>query len=213
MVVVDNVKDFAKQNEGDIRRFLTNSKHIFDPELVNDIIQNFYVRLISSDALSTFDPSIATFNTYIITILCRMLPHERRRNPNARHSHLSVFVDPDVSSPYSQGGVDVFDLVYGCCDHSEYGIKRKNMPSYVFQREEDESIMHIMSFIDFIKESEPNKKKADKMVCFVEHKMQGVLATDIATVLGVSDNMVKIMKNNIYDKYKKWDRPKEVLYA
>ena len=214
MVVVDNVKDFAKKNEEDIRRFLTSGKgkFIFDADMVNDIIQNFYVRLIKSDALSNFDPKIASFETYIITILCNMLPYEKKRNPNARYSHVSVLSNPDSHSNHEED-LDVFDFVYGANAHSEYGIVRYNMPDSVYLQEDMESVNNMLAFIEYLKETEPNKAKVERMVCFLEHKMLGLKATDIASILGVSDNMVKIVKNNIYDKYKKWENPRELQYA
>jgi RNA polymerase sigma factor (sigma-70 family) len=214
VVVVNNVEDFAKNNEEDLRRYLTSGKGklIFDPEMVNDIIQNFYVRIIKSDALSKFDPTLASFETYIITILCNMLPHERKRNPHARYTHISVLSNPDSKSRHDED-IDVFDFVYGNSDYSGMSIDRKNMPDSVYLQEDIDSVNNMLAFIEFIKDTEPNKAKADKMVSFVEHKMQGLLATDIAVMMGVSDNMVKIMKNNIYDKFKKWENPREVNYA
>ena len=208
MIVVNNVEAFAKHNEEDIRRYLTNGKKIFDPEMVNDIIQNFYMRMIRSCALSKFDPELASFDTYVLTMLCRMLPYEKRRNPRARYSHVSSFSNPEGSPSQGVDELDIFELVYNSSSNQEFSVMRKNMPSCVNQKEEDDCVKHMLSFIDYVKASEPNKKKADKMVCFLEHKMQGCLATDIARMLGVSDNMVKIMKNSIYDKYKKWDTPK-----
>lgn len=225
MEVVDNIADFAKKNENDLRRFLSggrSGKGIRDADLVNDIIQNFYVRLISSNALGKFDPSSvdekeninSVFNSYILTILCRMLPHEKRRNPNSRYTHISAVSSSEGGSSRYEDEADIFDFVYGGSDHLEYGVKRRDlMPSCFHQDEEDECIRHFISFTEYLKENEPNKAKAERMVAFVEGKMQGVLATEIAVILGVSDNMVKIIKNNIYDKYKKWDNPREVCYA
>ena len=51
------------------------------------------------------------------------------------------------------------------------------------------------------------------MVSFVEHKMLGCRGTDIASMMGVSDAAVNIMKEKIYDKYQRWENPKEVRYA
>lgn len=214
MVIVDNVTDFAKKNEEYLRLFLTNRKGIFDPELVNDIIQNFYVRIIRNGSLEKYDPDRGNFKTYIMTILCNMLPHEKRRNPLARYSHLSSVPNQDGGSLGSESEVDVFDFIYGANQHQEYGIaQHKDLPSKIFQQEEDECTMHMMAFIEHIKKSEPNKVKAEKMVCYVENRMDGCKQTDVAKILGVSDNMVKIMKNNIYDKYKKWDSPKVLDYV
>jgi DNA-directed RNA polymerase specialized sigma24 family protein len=213
MVVVDNPRDFQKKNEEDIRRYLTNSKNIYDPELVNDIIQNFYVRLIKSEALKNYDPKRARFETYMLTILCRMLPHEKRKNPMARYSHVSAINYTEGGTARCAEDVDIFDFVYGLEEQTEFSVARKNRPSAVYQDEEDESIKHMIAFIAYVKKTETNKKKSDSMICFLERKMDGCLATDIANMLGVSDNMVKIMKNSIYDKYKKWDQPKAVSHV
>jgi len=214
MVVVDNVKDFAKYNEEDIRRFLTSSrgKKLFDLDMVNDIIQSFYVRLINSGALSKFNPELASFDTYIITILCNMLPQERRKNTFIRYRHVSVIPNPSRGNSGTDDNVDIFDHLHGNSRNPNLHIERKNVPSSIFREEEDECVNHIRAFIQFIKESEPNKRKARKMVCFLENKLEGCLATEIAMILGVSDNMVKIIKNNIYNKYKKWDSSKKKIW-
>jgi RNA polymerase sigma factor (sigma-70 family) len=213
MVVVNSIEDFVKYNEEDIRRFLTSSKKIYDPELVDDIIQNFYFRLLKSDALQNYDPKIAGFGTFVFTILCRMLPNERRKNPLAAHPHISAISNPEGSTARCAEDVDIFDFINGIDTHTEFKINRKNVPSSLYQDEEDECTKHMLSFIEYVKKTETNKKKSKNIVCFLEHKMAGCLATDIARILGVSDNMVKIMKNNIYDKYKKWDSPKVLVHA
>ena len=152
MVIVDNVSDFAKKNEEDLRRFLTNRKGIFDPELVNDIIQNFYLRIIKNEALEKYDPSRGSFKTYIMTILCNMLKHEKNRNPRAVHDHLSSVSNRDNGFSRNSEEVDVFEFVHGSKEHPEYGIEHHDkLPSSIFQHEEDECTMHMLAFIEHIK--------------------------------------------------------------
>jgi len=201
MVVVNNVGDFAYKNEKDVLNLL-RYKGITDKNVAKDILQNFYIRLLKSDALSTYNPEIAGFERYITTILYNMLPYENKRNPTRRYKHITCVYNQDSEGRES---TDVFDLVYGCTDDNNYGISKKNAPSSLYISEEEEITKHICSFIQHIKDTEPDKVKAQKMICYIESKMHGCVANDIALMLGVSDNMIKIMKNSLYERYKKWE--------
>ena len=217
MTVVDNVSDFAKYNEDDIRLYLTSPRRgrgLYDPELVNDIIQNFYLRLLKSDALKKYDPAIGSFKTYVITILSNMLPQERKSNHSSRYKHLSSIIKPSAVVSLGAEESDIFNFFSCVGADTDFAVaQHKNIYSSLFQEEEDLSIRHFISFISHVKKTEPNKKKADAMVCFLENKMRGCLGSDIALMLGVSNNMVKIIKNNIYDKYKKWDNTRALSRA
>jgi len=71
MKMVDNLEDFVKYNDGDIRAFIHSKyKNALLVNEMDDICQGFYMRLAISDAVAKFDLSFnVKFSTYIYKCL------------------------------------------------------------------------------------------------------------------------------------------------
>jgi hypothetical protein len=206
MIPVRTVEDFQRKNEAELRSFFSYKTGIYDQEVHDETIQEFYVRLIESKALETFDPekrNVGTeescFNQYIINLFCWMLPVLRRRNPNANYQILSrIDVGDSVPKP-----IDIWELLNKNFEHTKYDIEPSYSSSALEMQQEEESRQQLEDFIEYIRRTEP-EKKANRFELYLRRKMEGCKAADIALMLGVSNYMVTIIKQDIHQRFKTW---------
>lgn len=88
MVIVKNVGDFQRKNEDELKAFMIHKTGIYDPEMINDTLQEFYARLIQSKALESFDDKRAptakenqlNYEKWVCNNFCWLLPMLRKKN-------------------------------------------------------------------------------------------------------------------------------------
>lgn len=206
MVPVRTVEDFQKKNEAELRSFFSYKTGIYDPEVHDETIQEFYVKLIESRALESFDPAkrnIGTeescFNQYIISLFCWMLPVLKRRNPNVNYQLMSR-VDIGETTPKR---VDIWELLSKNFQHTNFQVEESFNTSALEDQQEQEAHQLLEDFISYIHRTE-SQTKARKFELYLRRKMEGCKATDIAIMLGVSNYMVTIIKQDIHKRFKHW---------
>jgi DNA-directed RNA polymerase specialized sigma24 family protein len=231
MVVVRSVEDFARKNEGDLRRLMNFKTGIFDKGLVDEAVQEFYVKLIETRALESFNEEEGAFKTYITNLFFWSLPGMRRKNFRVNFDVLSS-VTIDIGSSL-QKNVDVWDFVGGkSCHTVDFEPKRSvskdkgskdevpnvntdphvrlrvdcrfNCPS-LDSAEEESFYSDIEDFKNYIRRTE-SSIKAKRMVTYIEKKLEGCKGSDIAEILKVSSTMIRLIKNETKEKYAKWKK-------
>jgi hypothetical protein len=228
MVVVRSVEEFAKKNEEDLRRFMAYRTGIFDKDLVDDAIQEFYKKLIETRALETFDAGEGAFNTYITNLFCWSLPSHRKKNFRINFDVLSSVSVANGSS--IEKNVDVWDFVSrkghttvefepkkrvskrdakednsGRTPTMNFNVDARFHCSVLESQKEDDFIREMDDFKSFIRSTE-KETKADRMITYINGKLSGCLNTDIATVLNMSTTMIRHIKKESKEKYLKWKK-------
>jgi len=205
MVVVTNVRDFALLNAEDLRRFMMYKTGIRDVEVIKDTIQDFYVKLIDTKALDTFNPKEGTFKTYIMNLFCWLFPVLANRNPRSKYTIVSHVRTSERRHPYTDDMLDVYETVAtpGRAPHAINTIDPNYFASHVREDEELESDLEIREFVEYLKRTQ-TPRSLSRLLPYVEHKACGCNGADVAKILGVSNNMVKIIKERARIEYETW---------
>lgn len=228
MDVVNSVEEFVKRNENDLRRYMIFKTGIFDKNLVDEAIQEFYVKLIETKALETYDEDEGAFSTYITNLFCWTLPGLRNKNFRINFDVLSSV---SVGTGYDARRMDIWDVIYMRSNRvskfkpKKPASKREEIrtsteasnPRISFNVEasfpcpaldnmnEDLFIRELENFKDYIKKTE-SKRNAKRMILYIDRKLDGCLSVDIAKMLKVSTTMVRIIKRELRYKYLKWKK-------
>jgi DNA-directed RNA polymerase specialized sigma24 family protein len=198
MVVVRDVKEFAKKNEAHLKRFLRYKTGIIDRDIISDHIQEFYVRLIQTGALDSYCEEKGSFNVYIFTLLCwsvAVVAKKYKKEKTLLISH--------VKNRRHNCEEDIWDYV-----SKNYGFYKISGREYteLFEYDFDYDLdKYIDNFREYICEKEQGNR-AKQMVIFINNKKDGYKSTDIASMLNVSDNMVKIIKQRVKKRYNEWKK-------
>lgn len=88
MVVVKTVEEFQRENENELKSFLSHKTGIIDQEILKDTIQDFYVRLIQTKSLEGFDENRAptedqntlNYERWVCNNFCWFMPLMRKKN-------------------------------------------------------------------------------------------------------------------------------------
>ena len=199
MVAVHTVKDFVRYNDKDIRRFMTYKTGIFDKDLINDTVQDFYVSLIKTRALEAYDSSKGSFDVWVNSLFCWLLPKAKSKNFRTCFDVISK-----VSN--SQGTQDVWEFVGS---HSkDYRVEGSYMVYSVVQDSEEEVQKGIFDFVRYIKSTE-KPIRSGRMVSILLHRYAGMKSVDIAQILKISPNMVKVIRQYTFTRWKVWKAGEE----
>lgn len=221
MKVVRDVKEFALMNESALKKFMKYKTSIYDEDTINEYIQEFYLRLITTKSLERFDSSLLEdgneqklFDQYVCTLFCWMLPVMYRKSlwhelgvpdrsvPAAKRRKVAAEIISEVPSENRDM------LPHEIWDHvterdGRYKIENGYKPSVMDSETDDEEQRLAKEFMDYINRTEP-RKRAHRMIVFVDHRMKGCNAVDVSVMLGISSNMVKLIKRQVREKYESW---------
>lgn len=207
MVIVKTVEDFRKHNEEKLRKFMVYKTGIYNKDEIDDVMQEFYIKLIQTKALDSFDLNEVThgtpekvFKVYIVNLFCWLLHHTKKKRDKEKITKIS-WIHPKASSEKDPS--DVFNYVSSSELCSDFQIDSKFYYDSHFMDKESQLQLEVEDFKKYIKKTE-SKKKAKKMICFLENRSSGCRSTDIAQMLGVSNNMIKFLKFDTYKSYKRY---------
>jgi DNA-directed RNA polymerase specialized sigma24 family protein len=228
MVTVRTVKEFARKNENDLKRFMQFKTGICDPFLLEDAVQEFYIRLIESNALGLYDEKRGEFDTYIGNLFCWMMPLLQRRA--FRHKHTTIprklrikyGIDDEKANSNSKAKYDFQILstvkrddrlwadeedVFEFVDKDFASLKINRAYEASLYDLEDDPLMdeYVEEFKAYIRRTE-SPRNAKRMLLFIEQKFAGCRGVDIAGMLGVSSAMVRNIKQDLQKKYVRWQR-------
>lgn len=199
MEIVRDVKSFVTKNGEQLQRFFIYKTGITDRELIHEHLQEFYVKMIQTHALETYDEEKGSFDTYISTLLCWLMSYKKKKNLNIKYSFISsVCVDSQSLCDES----DIWDHV-GTFE-GNFKVDFSPCTPRTFDNSDEEIFNHYLKeFKEYIHITE-SPKNIDRMLTFLECKENGCNSSEIAVVLGVSDNMVKIIKHRLKEKFGRW---------
>lgn len=207
MVPVRKVDEFVKENEDQIKHFMSYKTGIIDEDIINDQVQDFYIKLIETRALDTYDSKKGSFNTYISNLFCWMLPGMARKNFRVKYKVISrVSKRGSLLLLANEDAYDVWDFVD--TSKAKYRVSPQYDAFHVKMEEEEETERHLEEFKDYIRKTESDKN-ARRMITYLEQRYAGCNAVNVALTLGLSANMVKIIKQNLWDKYNQWNQDLE----
>jgi len=205
MECVKTVRDFALRNSDDLRRFMVFKTGIRDNDVIRDTIQEFFVKLIETRALETYDPAKGAFKTYIMNLFCWLFPVLAKRNHNVRYTFMSCTKDRDHAGQWNGGYTDIFEGVStgGPNPYAEHVVDGSYASSHVMEHEESEAENGIREFVEHIKRTQ-SPRAASRIVPYVEYRNCGCNGADVAQILGVSNNAVKMIKERARTAYEEW---------
>jgi bifunctional DNA-binding transcriptional regulator/antitoxin component of YhaV-PrlF toxin-antitoxin module len=99
------------------------------------------------------------------------------------------------------GSEDIFDFVHG--ENATLKITKAYEHSMYDGCDDPLFDDYIEEFKAYIRRTE-TPKNAERMILFIEQKYAGCRGVEIAGMMGVSNNMVKIIKHSLQRKYNKW---------
>jgi hypothetical protein len=72
MITTTDLETFRRLNHLDLVRFLS-FKGVHNADILQDVLQAFYLRAMANHALNRFDPALGSFEAYILKILQNVL--------------------------------------------------------------------------------------------------------------------------------------------
>ncbi|MBD3261055.1 MAG: hypothetical protein GF334_05135 [Candidatus Altiarchaeales archaeon] len=217
MVAVKTVKEFAEQNEQELKSFMIYKTGIRDEEIIRDTLQDFYVKLIESRALDKFDPEQVTygslercFNTYICNLFCWLLPTLAKKNFRARFKVISTvrggYADSKSVPSYFNYASDVWNYTLtesGPSQNVGFCIDPHYAASHTTVDEEYAAHAIFDDFRQHVVDTE-KPKKAKRILEVIDRRAEGCTSRDVASMLGLSNNMIKFIKNHAREKFYNW---------
>jgi DNA-directed RNA polymerase specialized sigma24 family protein len=199
MEIVRDVETFVEKNGEQLQRFFIYKTGITDRELIHEHLQEFYVKMIQTHALETYDEEKGSFDTYISTLLCWLLSYKKRKNLSIKYKFISS-VSTDSQSVSEES--DIWDHV--SISEGNFKVDFSPCTPRIFDNTDEYMFNHYLNeFKGYIHKTELPRNR-DRMLTFLECKENGCNSSEIAVVLGVSDNMVKIIKQKLREKLERW---------
>lgn len=199
MEIVRDVKEFVDKNESQLQKFFIYKTGIKDKELIREHLQDFYVKMIQTRALESYSVDKGSFDTYISTLLCWLLPARAKKNVSVQYKFVSsvkkkdqCFREEDEVWDHIGNFEGPFKVDFSPCT-----------PRILDDPDEKLFIQYLDDFKEYIKRTE-SAKSSDSMLIFLQRKQEGCNSSEIAIALGVSDNMVKIYKQRLRRKFEIW---------
>jgi RNA polymerase sigma factor (sigma-70 family) len=176
---------------------------IHDIDIVNDVIQEFYVRLIKSRTLEEYDEERESdFNTWVCNVLGWVLPLMKRRNFRNRFEVHST-VDTERSGIPEK--TDVFELIDADKrSGTHYKVDHTFSTDMVEQLEIDEEQRKLESFLRYVRKTEP-RGRADQIEQYVRCRLDGMTSVEIADMMSTSNSTLHVLKETLRKKMKRWE--------
>jgi DNA-directed RNA polymerase specialized sigma24 family protein len=195
MEIVKDVQSFVQKNENHLLRFFKHKTGICDRELIHDHLQEFYIKLIQTKALESYNEKEGAFDSYIFTLLCWLLPQMAKKNVAV---HYDFLTEIKILDKDHEGEDDVWDRVsnFGGLYHTIKAADSLCTPCMLNESSDELFNVYVEEFESYLRRTE-KPTSANQMIVFLKRKQEGCNSSDIARVLGVSDNMVKIIKKKL----------------
>jgi len=236
MVVVKTVEEFKEKNDEEMRAFMMYQTGIYDPEIINDTMGDFYLRLLQTRYLEEYDENRATtekgnilnYERWVCNNFCWLLPLLRKKNyssvlklrlskkeaeerakrygvpeGDAEFETLRFFSTLPTRDNTLKEPVDIYDVVNLNAEDSGFSVDSRFRVSMVESHEVEELRETINSFFCHTKKVLP-KKKSDQINQYMKYRSEGLNSVDIGILMDISNNMVKIIKKEAQETYKRW---------
>lgn len=203
MEIVRDVESFVEKNGKQLLKFFKYKTGIFDEDLIHEHIQDFYLKLIQTKALEAYDEKAGEFETYVLTLLCWMLPYMAKKNVAIHHSFLTSM---RIQGKNGFEVEEIWDHVSNFEGLNTYKIcSSPCTPSSFTEDQNDLFDIYVEEFKEYIDRTE-SASLSHQMHIFIDLRQEGFKSTDIAKYLNVSDNMVKFIKQKLQKRFELWKR-------
>ena len=196
MEIVRDIKTFVRKNGEQMKKLFIYKTGIKDQELVKEHLQDFYVKMIPPGALESYKEDRGTFENYIFTLMCWLLPQKAKKNVSIKYTFVSqVYSEPNTCDDiWDHAGDFNGPFRFDFCPCT---------PRIVEEQEERTFCQYLKEFKDYIISTESVHCR-NQMITFLTMKEEGCRSSDIAIHMGVSDNMVKFIKQKVQRKFERW---------
>jgi hypothetical protein len=116
----------------------------------------------------------------------------------------------NVKEGHTEIPKDIFEVISPSTKINGYTVDDRFRVSMVEQEEDLDAKKTLCSFFRNVRKTMP-EKKAYQIESYMKYRLQGLNSVDIAILLGVSNNMVKFIKQEAKEKYEKWLKNRETL--
>lgn len=196
MEIVRDIKTFVRKNGEQMKKLFIYKTGIKDQELVKEHLQDFYVKMIQTGALESYKEDRGTFENYIFTLMCWLLPQKAKKNIAIKYTFVSqVSTDSNTRE-------DIWDHAGDFSGPFRFDFCPCT-PRIVEEQEERTYCQYLKEFKEYIVSTE-TVHSSDQMITFLTMKEEGCRSSDIAIHMGVSDNMVKFIKQKVQRKFERW---------
>lgn len=199
MEIVRDVKSFVSKNGKQLQKLFIYKTGITDRDLVQEHLQDFYVKMIQTNALESYDEEEGSFETYIFTLLCWLMPYKAKKNVSVLYNFVT-HVRRDTQTVFTA------DEVWDHTGNFEgpYKVDFSPCTPRILDSSEEQLFKgYLREFKEYIQKTEHGRCKK-QLLTFFECKQSGCKSTEIAVILGVSDNMVKFIKQKLQRKFARW---------
>jgi DNA-directed RNA polymerase specialized sigma24 family protein len=209
MVVVKTVEEFYKKNHNDLKSFMMFKTGITDTDLINDTLQEFYLRLVGHNILDTYDDKRApnekenkqNFESWIMYRLCWVFTYMKKKEEKEEHyNSISQVEDIEDSSVK-----DIWEVIDTTKRNKFFTVNKDYHASLMEQEDENSVNKHLNSFLRHIEKRLP-EKRAGEIKKYMLYKAQGLNNVDIAACMGMSSTMVNFIKEDAARRYKSWKK-------
>jgi hypothetical protein len=199
MEVVRDVKSFVAKNGDQLQKFFIYKTGIIDRELIHEHLQDFYVKMIQTRALESYREDEGSFDSYISTLLCWMLPYKAKKNVSVHFDFITKVQRP---GQLPREADDIWE--YMGTFEGPYKVDFSPCTPRIFDNTDEELFQQYLNeFKEYITKTE-SPINVRRMLIFLECRQEGCNSAEIAVYLGLSDNMVKIIKQRLLEKFELW---------
>lgn len=205
MVVVRTVEEFQRYNEKELRSFVTYKTGIVDKDIIDDTIQEFYLKLISSRSLEKFNGNEgASFNTWVCNLLCWLLPVLKSKNFNIKYRPIGSMEDLNNDPSIKE---DLWNYVHDSVYNSSMSLRLDRCFEMDIVYEDDILLEErlLSAFIRHLKRVLPEKKYRI-YISYIKHRFEGMNAEQLIPTMGLARSTLSQLKGDIKKELIKWKR-------
>lgn len=200
MVVVRTIEEFQRHNEKELRTFMISKTGILDKDMINEAIQECYIRLISTRSLEKFkDGEAASYNTWVCNLLCWVLSGLKKKNFNQRFNPIS-HVRANQNNSFFSRDTEIWEHINS---NKDFILDKSINADLINDNSIDKTERLKSSFIRYLYRVS-SKEKADFYVKYMQYSEQGMTSESIAPILNTTGSVLCHAKKKLLKKMKKW---------
>jgi len=211
MVVVKTVKEFYEKNHNELRSFMMYKTGIGDADLINDTLQEFYLRMVQCNVLEAYDAHLApnekenrqNFESWICYRLCWVFGIMKKRTQ--KEDLYNTISQVEKLEDGSSEPMDIWEVVDTTKKNKYFTIDGHYHVSQIEQEEEADVNKHLNAFARHIERTLP-EDKSEKIKNYMSYKVQGLNSVDIGSIMNISNTAVNMIRDDAKLRYEQWRR-------
>jgi hypothetical protein len=200
VVVVQNIEDFARLNQGDVFRIISFETRISEKEKIEDLVQDFMLYAVRYDSVGGFRPSKANqnktlqkaFETWMYTCIMNFLSNKKKSKEYKTES--ASVSERDLLKNHKESIPDILTRI------KARGEKREIYLGSHFMDEEDKRVRtRVSKTLKTILSGREDIKSGtrDRILRVLEGSFDGLSGSELASKEGVSGAYISSLKGKI----------------